>query len=63
VDIKERGKCQLSLGKAGKGIERGNNAIKKSGTGGGKISLKTIMVMADWPKCRRTGRSSTNMAS
>lgn len=28
VDIKERGKCQLSLGKAGKRIERGNNAIK-----------------------------------
>lgn len=28
VDIKKRGKCQLSLGKAGKRIERGNNAIK-----------------------------------
>lgn len=28
VDIKERGKCQLSLGKSGKRIERGNNAIK-----------------------------------
>lgn len=62
VDIKERGKCQLSLRKAAKRIERGNNAIKKSGTGGGKISLKTIMVTTDWPKCRRTGRSSTNMA-